>query len=453
MIDPSIALGVRPAQFESPVNILAQLQNFKNAQTENQLRGLQIENMQTQQADENALNEAYKNAFDVNTGKLDTTKLRANVAGAGLGSKLPAIEKSLAEIDKARNEADLNFNKLVKERMDLSRTQLEGVNPNAPDAVAQYMAWHDSTHRDPVLARYFASLGVTPEQSTAHVQSMIQQPGGLARLIDESKLGSEKALEHIVTKIDTGGAEKLVSTKKYGEASPTEVASYTKTAAPATEGEKAPTVTTVTDPNDPNKTLRIDARTYRGGGAGSPGVLGYAESTAQKLDAKTQATREAVYPQATQAVHTIEDNSNTLISQLKQLRDHKGLSGITGLVAGRTPNVSGESRAAQALLDTVMAKGQFSVLQAMRAASKTGGALGNVSDKEEQALRASFGSLAQTQNTADFKKALGDVIADLERTQKNAREAYDTTYEYRNNKETPATAPAKTAGGATTSNW
>ena len=53
----------------------------------------------------------------------------------------------------------------------------------------------------------------------------------------------------------------------------------------------APTITTVEDPKNPGKFLQVDARTYTGGGAGSPGVIGGARpsATTEKLTAqKTQ---------------------------------------------------------------------------------------------------------------------------------------------------------------------
>jgi hypothetical protein len=47
----------------------------------------------------------------------------------------------------------------------------------------------------------------------------------------------------------------------------------------------APTITTIEDPNKPGSFLQVDARTYQGGGAGSPGVIGGARpsATAEKL--------------------------------------------------------------------------------------------------------------------------------------------------------------------------
>ena len=50
----------------------------------------------------------------------------------------------------------------------------------------------------------------------------------------------------------------------------------------------APTITTVEDPNNPGKFLQVDARTYKGGGAGSAGVIGGARpsATAEKTTAQ-----------------------------------------------------------------------------------------------------------------------------------------------------------------------
>jgi hypothetical protein len=50
----------------------------------------------------------------------------------------------------------------------------------------------------------------------------------------------------------------------------------------------APTITTIEDPTAPGKFLQVDARTYRGGGAGSPGVIGGARPSA----ATEKATRQ-----------------------------------------------------------------------------------------------------------------------------------------------------------------
>jgi hypothetical protein len=53
----------------------------------------------------------------------------------------------------------------------------------------------------------------------------------------------------------------------------------------------APTITTVEDPNNPGKFLQVDARTYKGGGAGAAGVIGGARPSATAEKATAQRTQ------------------------------------------------------------------------------------------------------------------------------------------------------------------
>jgi hypothetical protein len=96
------------------------------------------------------------------------------------------------------------------------------------------------------------------------------------------------------------------------------------------------------------------------------------------------------------------------------------------------------------LYDSILARGGFQELQNMRAASPTGGALGNVSNQEGQYLRDAFGALNRTQDTADLSRALRETAGATRSSKQRLREAYDMTYDYKN-QGGGATAPA--AGG------
>lgn len=159
------------------------------------------------------------------------------------------------------------------------------------------------------------------------------------------------------------------------------------------------------------------------------------------LTPKDQQKREAAYPQATQAINGFETKSEQFIKELEKLRDDPGLEKITGPVFGRTPSVSREGSRAQATYDKIFAKGGFQALQDMRAASKTGGALGNVSNEEGRRLEKSIvGGLDRTQNIKDVKQGIDDLIDEIRGSKARMREAYDSTYEYRAGR--PAAAPA-----------
>jgi hypothetical protein len=153
--------------------------------------------------------------------------------------------------------------------------------------------------------------------------------------------------------------------------------------------------------------------------------------------------REAKFPAATSAVKTFESSAEKLAADLERLATHPGLSGISGLIYGRTPAVTKDARAAQALYDSIVARGGFQELQNMRASSPTGGALGNVSDREGQYLRDAFAPINRTQDTADLSRVLKDAANAARVSKQRVREAYDLTYDYKN--QGGAAAPA--AGG------
>jgi hypothetical protein len=167
------------------------------------------------------------------------------------------------------------------------------------------------------------------------------------------------------------------------------------------------------------------------------------------LSPKEIQAREAKFPQATQAVKTFEAKANELENDLISLRNHPGLASITGIIAGRAPGITKEGRAAQALYDKIMARGGFKELQDMRAASPTGGALGNVSNQEGQFLRQAFAAIDRVQDAADVQAAIDTVITELGGSKSRVREAYDMTYDYKAPVTSGAAAPTPPAPAPT----
>lgn len=168
-------------------------------------------------------------------------------------------------------------------------------------------------------------------------------------------------------------------------------------------------------------------------------------SAMEGLAPKEIQAREAKFPAATSAIKTFESSADRLAKDLETLANHPGLSGISGLLYGRTPAVTKEARAAQALYDSIVARGGFQELQNMRSASPTGGALGNVSNQEGQYLRDAFAPINRTQDTADLSRSLREAAGATRASKQRLREAYDMTYDYKNQGESPA--PAASSGG------
>jgi hypothetical protein len=170
--------------------------------------------------------------------------------------------------------------------------------------------------------------------------------------------------------------------------------------------------------------------------------------TTTNLSPKEIQLRESKFPQATQAVKTFEAKTTELEKDLIALKNHPGLSSITGIVAGRAPGLTADGRAAEALYDKIMARGGFKELQDMRAASPTGGALGNVSNQEGTQLRAAFAAIDRKQDAGDVKKAIDTALADLQASKGRVREAYDMTYDYKGGGAAPPPPPPPSPGSS-----
>ncbi|NBX70990.1 MAG: hypothetical protein EBQ98_03690, partial [Actinobacteria bacterium] len=189
-IDSSIALGVRPLQLENPLSMYGTVANIQNAQNQNALAQYTLAAARRGEETENALNKAYMEAYNPQTGQIDLAALRGKVATAGVGSKLPAIEKQLAEVEKEQLARQEQLGKLVNQKFDQSRSLL--ANVRTPD---EYIAWHEANHADPVLGKYLASRGVTAEQSRAQIMAELAQPGGFQRLVTRSATALDKMPE------------------------------------------------------------------------------------------------------------------------------------------------------------------------------------------------------------------------------------------------------------------
>ena len=164
-------------------------------------------------------------------------------------------------------------------------------------------------------------------------------------------------------------------------------------------------------------------------------------ASAELLTPKEKQKREAAFPQATSAIKGFETKADSFVNDIKKLRDDPGLAEITGIAAGRLPGITANGRRAQALYDKIVAKGGFQALQDMRDMSKTGGALGNVSNQENTQLKASFAAIDRRQDAKDVKAALDQVIGDIEGSKTRLKEAYDMTYSYK------AEQPKRTLSG------
>jgi hypothetical protein len=236
-INPNISLAVRGIELQDPLAQYGRVAAIQGAQQQNQLAQLQMQQVQREQESTNALNRAYAEAYNPQTGEIDVNRLRGSLSTGGFGSKLPGVEKGLLEMQTAKTAQQKGESDLLDSKLKQSRGFLDTLDPNNPASAEAYMQWHRANHADPVIGKALTARGITVDQSMQRIQQLMQTPGGLARLINESKLGTEKFMELNKPQLSTTDLGGQVVSRTFqpltGEIK--QVASTAKTMAPGEE--------------------------------------------------------------------------------------------------------------------------------------------------------------------------------------------------------------------------
>ena len=234
-INPNISLAVKGIELQDPLAQYGRVAAIQGAQQQNQLAQLQMQQVQREQESTNALNRAYAEAYNPQTGEIDVNKLRGSLSTGGFGSKLPGVEKGLLEMQTAKTAQQKGESELLDSKLKQSRGFLDTLDPNNPASAEAYMQWHRANHADPVIGKALTARGITVDQSMQRIQQLMQTPGGLARLINESKLGTEKFMEMnkpTTQVIDQSGQRQVIQIPGLG-GTPTTVGTYADVPLPA----------------------------------------------------------------------------------------------------------------------------------------------------------------------------------------------------------------------------
>lgn len=406
-INPAIALGVRGVEVQDPLTQYSRVAVLQSAQQQNALAQMQMQQAQTEMEERNKLREFLPTLTSENRNEL----LKYGAAGRQVYESMLKGEKETREAEKA--SADV-----AAARMKQARDLLPSVN--SPEAYANWRAY--TLQNLPGLAN------VIPQQYSPETTRNLM-------------LEADKALEQHFVSQNLNGAQRVLGMSKYGQG-PAQVVAGSEAQVSMTPGEAE---------RIRLESQRIGLEGQRIGLEGRRVAVAEEESKrkgAEGISTKERQAREAAFPKATTAIKGFEAESNELISDLERLKNHPGLSNITGVIAGRTPSLTAQGRAAQALYDKIIAKGGFQSLQDIRNASPTGGALGSISNQEGQQLKAAFSEIDQKMDAPDVRNAIDRTIQKIENSRNRVREGYDLTYEYR----TPS-APAAGNSKPSVSNW
>ena len=384
---------------------------MKGMQQVNLLRTQDLENRAAQMAIDNALAEqaAYRRS-----GSLQ--EAQQNLLRGGLGKQAAAVGQSIATQGKTQAETQKIGAELTEKNMNIMRERTKDVIQNPSNE--NFIAHAQEGVRDGLI---------TPEQAQRSVQTFINIPPNQRVAYLQQGLAKQEDIykSNIISKTDQA-----------------------KIAIQQGQLDVSRGNLTIAQENQQRGAIPAGYRMSANGKNLEPIPGG---PTTTPLSPKEVQVREAKFPQATSALKSFESSSDNLVKDMIRLRDHPGLSSITGVLYGRTPSLTKEGREAQALYDKILARGGFQELQNMRNASPTGGALGNVSNQEGTQLRQAFGALDRTQEASSVQNELDRLVENVKGSTNRVRDTYNMTYDYKGlgGDTSPTPPPAPGAGGNT----
>lgn len=131
-----------------------------------------------------------------------------------------------------------------------------------------------------------------------------------------------------------------------------------------------------------------------------------AGAEAEKVRGKTQAEGEAALPKVANALAEYELKNKNVLEDIDRAASQAS-AWTTGFIGGKTSSIEGTpAHDLQKTLIGIQSNLGFETLQQMRDNSPTGGALGNVTERELELLQSTWGSLAQSQTEGQFRHNL-----------------------------------------------
>lgn len=283
-IDPRLSLMVQPLQIESPVNALAKVMSLKESQQGMQLNQMKVEEAKRAVENQNALRARFA---DPNL-NLDDPRTQAEIYGLGGGGILKdradagrlSAQQKKTEIEAAKEKLGVlkltAGSVMASPTLDNARAQLNRFGQLTGEDITDDMAQLEALGGDPeVIRRWAAGYALEADKLLPKFES--RDLGGTVERVGYDPItGAPIGKPTVARKTMTPGESAQIAQRDRQFN--------------ITQANQAPTVTEVVDPNDPSKMIRVDARRYKGGGVGSPGVIGASgkEPTVAKAQLKAE---------------------------------------------------------------------------------------------------------------------------------------------------------------------
>jgi YD repeat-containing protein len=151
------------------------------------------------------------------------------------------------------------------------------------------------------------------------------------------------------------------------------------------------------------------------------------ENSKKQMDISAESAKNK--PQEKLSAETALTNLTRMKNVADELSGHKGLDSIIGRFNQYSfADMSDNAINARALQGTLVKQSATAALQAMRDASKTGGAVGGVSEKEWPILEQQIAALDSAQTPKAYRTALKNLQSQLDASITNITQAYESRH-------------------------
>jgi len=204
-IDPNIPLSIKTLELPNPVTQYATALQVRNAK-------LQGDEAQLALDESRGLKSYLLGNVDVNDPKVQQ-EIMNNFGKSGAVFIKNKSDQQTSDLTRQKTSGEVVDAALKRSREELATVQ-------TPE---QYVAWHERNHTDPILGQYFKERGINKDQKRAEIDMALSTPQGFTSLLNQSKLGVEKALENHYVDQNLGGSTRVLRAPKYGDGTATVV--------------------------------------------------------------------------------------------------------------------------------------------------------------------------------------------------------------------------------------
>jgi hypothetical protein len=408
-IDASIALGVKPIQFESPVNQMVKMYEMQNMQQSNQLNQMKMSDLQRASAKEENLN-ALVGGFtpDMN----DTDKYNALLRG-GHFAEAKAFNESAAKANADKRAAEsAQLDNVLKEHTVLGK-YLDSViaSPTLANATSTVTKANAVLKHDPTDD--LAELNAIGENPEALRQWAITHKGALDMLKTSTKYE------------DVGGYKQPITTDYFGKETFGKGLVKTQTPDSVASGVIQTRGQNLTDERARERIALDERRVKVAETVGAPGYVKPLTATQQyKLD-KLKTADKTNAKLFDSSIDAELKNIDKLIGTEDKPKLHAGLASATGPIASRIFTGRTDTANAEAYIKSLQSKASINSLQTIRG---TAGAIGTMTEREWPRLESMKATLQETQGTDQFVQSLIDYRNELKNMKLKSKEALNTDY-------------------------